>query len=580
MSFQTPITVAQAIDHIERDRYLLPGIQREFVWGHDQIERLFDSLLRGYPISSFLFWRVEGMAKRQHDYYRFLRVYRQRYLTHNEKVNASSLNDFQAVLDGQQRLTALYIGLRGSYAYKKPRLHDVDNEYAYPTRKLFLDMIEPTELEEDGRQYNFQFLTPEESAAEPKRWFELSQIMSLSDDYEFHQYLDGHNIKGNAYGFKALSRLKYAIHSAPVINFYLETDPSLDKALNIFIRINSGGEPLSYSDLVMSIAVSAWKKAKAREVIHGLVDDILNLGFQINKDIILRQFLLLHSDDVRFKTTNFTKDIAGKVEEEWDRIRLAFHETFRLLKYLGFNNSTLTSKNAVLPIVYYVFHKGNAAQLVEGKGECENRKNIAKWLHVVLLNQTMATQSDRTLKVLRDAIKGDLAGLFPVSATMWALEQINRKPKTDDEFIEHLLNVRKDDPLAFSILSLLSPSLGNEEWKYEKDHIHPRAGFSESNLRHAGAPEGDVAFCVDPEVHDSIRNLHLLAERENRSKQDMQLSNWVSTRVLESGMSEAELRARSHVPATISLELKDFRDFIIARSAVLKEKLALALAIN
>jgi uncharacterized protein with ParB-like and HNH nuclease domain len=60
MSFQTPITIAEALDNIENQRYLLPAIQREFEWPHYKIEWLFDSLMRGYPISSFLFWNVES----------------------------------------------------------------------------------------------------------------------------------------------------------------------------------------------------------------------------------------------------------------------------------------------------------------------------------------------------------------------------------------------------------------------------------------------------------------------------------------------------------------------------------------
>lgn len=574
MSFQAPITVAQAIENIERDRYLLPGIQREFVWSHEQVERLFDSLLRGYPISSFLFWRVEGEAKGLHDFYRFLRIYRQKYKTHNEEVDARSFNDFYAVLDGQQRLTALYIGLRGSYAYKRARVWDADNEHAYPTRKLHLDLQKPVETEEDGREYNFRFLTPSEAEEDQNRWFEVSRIMALSDDFEFDQFLENSGIKKtNVFGWQALSKLKRAVHSSSIINYYLETDPSLDKALNIFIRVNSGGEPLSYSDLVMSVAISAWKEKKAREVIHALVDEILSLGFMISKDIVLRLFLLLHSEDVRFKTKNFTKDIAYTVEKEWEQIRVAFIEVFRLLKFLGFDNKTLTSKNAVLPIVYYVIHRGNAQDLVEAKAEFSNRQSIARWLHIVLLNQTMATQSDRTLKALRDAMKDHCKADFPVDVTFTALEKINRKPKTDEEFREHLLRTRKDDPMAFSILSLLSPSLGNEEWRFEKDHLHPKAFFAEDLLVASGMSSDDLTFSKDEAYFDSVPNLHLLAERENRSKQHQPLKDWIANRVQETKLSEADLRLRSVIPATVSLELKDFKNFYETRKAELHAKL-------
>jgi len=59
MSFQTPITIARAIENIQSNQYILPAIQREFVWSDEQIERLFDSLMRGYPIGSFLFWKIK-----------------------------------------------------------------------------------------------------------------------------------------------------------------------------------------------------------------------------------------------------------------------------------------------------------------------------------------------------------------------------------------------------------------------------------------------------------------------------------------------------------------------------------------
>ena len=60
MAFQTPITIHKAIQRIQEKEYVLPAIQREFVWPTDRIERLFDSLMRDYPIGSFLFWEVQS----------------------------------------------------------------------------------------------------------------------------------------------------------------------------------------------------------------------------------------------------------------------------------------------------------------------------------------------------------------------------------------------------------------------------------------------------------------------------------------------------------------------------------------
>jgi uncharacterized protein with ParB-like and HNH nuclease domain len=68
--FVNPITIKEAIDKIVDRTYLLPAIQRKFVWSSDQIEILFDSIMRGYPINSFMFWEVkEDKVKNEFKFY-------------------------------------------------------------------------------------------------------------------------------------------------------------------------------------------------------------------------------------------------------------------------------------------------------------------------------------------------------------------------------------------------------------------------------------------------------------------------------------------------------------------------------
>ena len=133
MAFQTPITIKEAIDNIHNNRYVLPAIQREFVWQPHQIERLFDSLMRGYPIGSFLFWRVDPETAKNYNFYHFITDYDQRK-PHNTVYGApATVPGMKAVLDGQQRLTALNIGLYGTGRWKLPRLWR-DNSRAYGYR--------------------------------------------------------------------------------------------------------------------------------------------------------------------------------------------------------------------------------------------------------------------------------------------------------------------------------------------------------------------------------------------------------------------------------------------------------------
>lgn len=131
MAFETPIKIKDAVEGIYSRQFLLPAIQREFVWSADQIEVLFDSLMRDYPIGSFLFWYVPKQNTRDYEYYEFIRNYSELDARHNPKANINGNDDIVTVLDGQQRLTALYIGLKGTYAYKLPRKR-VGNPAAYP----------------------------------------------------------------------------------------------------------------------------------------------------------------------------------------------------------------------------------------------------------------------------------------------------------------------------------------------------------------------------------------------------------------------------------------------------------------
>jgi len=106
-----------------------------------------------------------------------------------------------------------------------------------------------------------------------------------------------------------LSKLRNIIHQG-TISFYLEESEELDKVLQIFIRVNSGGTKLSYSDLLLSIATAQWKEKDAREAIHDFVDEInvIGDGFKFNKDLILKGCLVLSDlNHVRFKVDNFTK---------------------------------------------------------------------------------------------------------------------------------------------------------------------------------------------------------------------------------------------------------------------------------
>ena len=133
----------------------------------------------------------------------------------------------------------------------------------------------------------------------------------------------------------------------PLINYYLETEQDPDKVLEIFIRTNSGGTPLSFSDLLMSIASANWKEIDARKEIEDAVEKVFNIsgaGFRIDKDFVLKTCLVLFIENIKFELKNFGYENVKIFEDNWYSIKESIIRTFELLYRLGFNNNTFELK--------------------------------------------------------------------------------------------------------------------------------------------------------------------------------------------------------------------------------------------
>ena len=148
------------------------------------------------------------------------------------------------------------------------------------------------------------------------------------------------------------------VHTEPVIAYYEEDDRELDKVLDMFIRTNSRGTTLSYSDMLMSMATAQWQNLDALEEIHGTVDQINQIGdgFGFSRDFLLKADLMLADvGSVRFRITNFNSDNMKLLEAQWDRITRAVRAAVELVARFGFSQSSLTAHNPVLPMAHYLY---------------------------------------------------------------------------------------------------------------------------------------------------------------------------------------------------------------------------------
>lgn len=571
MAFVKPITVAEAVDKIHRKNFLLPAIQREFVWDVDQITQLFDSLMKGYPIGSFLFWEVEAESARAYQFYEFIRDYHEKDGRHNPKASIDGERSITAVLDGQQRLTALYIGLKGSYAYKLPRKR-WDNPEAFPKRKLYLNLLAPQEDNEDD--YDFRFLTEREAAKrdEDHFWFPVSQILNFTEQAEVSDYLIANELlsleqKDKArFANKTLFRLHKVIHIDTIINSFLETGNSLDRVLNIFIRVNSGGTKLSYSDLLLSIATAQWEDKDAREEITTLVDDLNQIGngFNFNKDFVLKSCLVLGGfRDIAFRVDNFNRANMKRIEESWDRIREALRGAVLLAASFGYSRDTLTSNNALIPIACYLQSINSPDNFaLAGKYESD-RRAIFKWLVIAQLKRTFGGQADDVLRSMRNAIEKS-NGNFPFEAIVDSLKGSPKSMTFDEDEIANLLFYQYGQPYTYSALALLYPSLDFRN-KFHLDHIFPKRSFTRRRLEALGIPEEKIDFYLDN--YNTIVNLQLLEGVHNQEKAAQDFKTWLEN-TYPNPVDRKAYMERHYIP-DIDLSFENFEEFVLKRRELL-----------
>lgn len=198
MPYEKPLTVAEMIKAISHNGYLLPAIQREFVWPQEKITSFFDSLLRGYPTGTFLFWAIPEDKSRDFRFYEFLKNYDEKNPGPSQEYRMPACEPVRAVLDGQQRLTSLYIGLCGSYVAQTYRKWS-KGEDAYQERKLYLNILRP---KDDGLvHYDFRFLSDKEKARradDGQRWFAAGDVLAVDFGKTVSSYVKGIRDKGQA----------------------------------------------------------------------------------------------------------------------------------------------------------------------------------------------------------------------------------------------------------------------------------------------------------------------------------------------------------------------------------------------
>lgn len=577
MAYETAITIKKALDKIKKRQYVLPSIQREFVWDTNQIEMLFDSLMRDYPISTFLFWRVDKNKIKDFQFYEFLKNYHEKDCKHNVKIELTDEEDIIALLDGQQRLTSLFVALCGTFAKKIPYC-GWKNPAAFPKKKLYLNLLKPSDDLEP--EFDFKFLTKDEAKHTNEYfWFECGKILEISDMSKTSMFLMKNKLmdtsiyseKQSEFAINTLNEFFNVIHQKGTISYYLEEGEELDKVLQIFIRINSGGTKLSYSDLLLSIATAQWKEKDAREIIHEFVDEINEIGdgFSFNKDFVLKSCLVLADfRDVKFKVDNFNKENMSIIENNWDKTSSAVRTAIGLVAKFGFNRDNLAATNSIIPIAYFIYKNEFDNKIIHSSAREDDRKLIKEWLARVLLKGTFGGQPDSIYPVMRTLIKDHL-GEFPLREIIKHYRGSRKSISFTEDDIESLLDLQYGKAKTHCALTILYSAL-NHNFKYHQDHIHPKSLFKKKSLKDAGISIEDIDDYQ--EVMNCLSNLQLLEATTNIEKNNTPFEQWLKEKYSSKEDRNAFL-LQNHISVDQSLSINDFLEFMACRRTILEKEL-------
>jgi hypothetical protein len=484
-------TLYRLIEDMNKSLFL-PHIQRPFVWEEDQMVRLFDSLMRGYPIQTFLFWRTKDAIKAR----KFMGTVdwdAELHLLYDENVSAQGVEKV-FVLDGQQRLQTLYALFNGMIksSNEKNNLEAYVDVTAGDT-VLDGDLLFRVKFSREDPGLPYYRLRNLRTIDEKRTGEDLADKLNDALDAQSDESSDVRKarekrVRSNC--SKLVSLLREEIH------FWVEEldgtadDYPYKKVLDIFVRVNSGGTKLDASDLMFAAMKESWAPIEEN------IEDVVTLlngtrRLQFDKSFVLKCLAVVHGFGAELSPEKLAtlsgQELLDKIEANWSKAE----DTFQQLRDFVENDLHLYGGKMVrsyvsfVPLFDYLFNNPRPAE--------QNKVMMKAYYYKSQLLNWYAAQTDNILDALHIRV-GKRQERFPIGDIKTYFEGSRR---AESELTEnHLSNMR----LRFIVLNLVyvarhggSPfnvaSKGNEP---HIDHIYPQSklrkdlGLDTADINHMG----------------------------------------------------------------------------------------------
>ncbi len=399
---------------------------------------------------------------------------------------------------------------------------------------------------EDNYQFEFHAKKPEND--KEHWWFKVGDILELKSVVNYtreHNLGDGES--------ELLETLNKAFHNKQLISFFEETEKNLNKVLNIFIRVNSGGVKLSYSDLLMSILTASFS-SDIREKMNKLVDALKDKGFSnIGQDQVLKTCLLLIGKDTTFELKNFNKKNIKEIEDNWEKITESIDNATELLETFGYAGY-LSSAYILSSLAYFYF--------LNSKMNENDKKQALKFVRNAQITSYFSNSTDTKLSVIAHSMKE--AQTFESFNHNLAKHQTCPLKITNDMIEEMVLYSQYGNPQVFPILQILYPNLNYKTTTFHIDHIYPKSKFKKENKK------------LNQDFYgrkDYLFNLQLLEGAENQAKKNKDPEVWLKEEYKDNQQAIEGYKRKNYIDPTLELEWENIKEFREKREEAIIKKL-------
>lgn len=354
------MTIRELLDGIEKLDYVLPEFQREYVWGLERAKQLLVSLFRKYPTGSLLVWKTQNPPEIK-----------------NNAIDRERLGTTAIILDGQQRLTTLYLLINNEIPpyYKE---EEIKND----PRRLFFNVSSGELLYYQAimMQNNPEWISVIDCfKATPPSVFEIAKKTVQENEDPFEK---AENYNKNLNELRNIVERDYPIQ-------YVPTSANIDNAIDVFDRVNSLGTKLTDAELALTHITGKWPQARRK--MKEKLNVLENRDFCFDLSFLVRSLVGVVKGRAKFETIHLST--AEDTREGWNKLSKYLDYLTMILPKHAFVHSSedLTTTNVLVPAIAYLSRNNGKIS-----SDIELRRFI-HWMYAAMAWARYSGQTDQRL---------------------------------------------------------------------------------------------------------------------------------------------------------------------------------------